>query len=215
MASDARKHQKKAEKRNKRAKEKRGELVKSRNATPLTMLKRASSSTFLPCHVNVSAFSEGMGNVIVPRQLPNGMVVLVMFLVDLYCLGVKDIAINFWTREEYDSMVRATEKQSLQKILTKEEAKKLVEGSVAYARQFGILPYEDYEKSKAIFDGIDDSTCTTEFTFGKDGKPFYVNGPNDSASFQKRILFLLERNAGPGNFEFHFLSEGSDFDDGK
>ncbi len=215
MASDARKHQKQAEKRNKRAKEKQLELVKSRSTTPLTMLRRAGSSTFLPCTINDNVIEKGIGNLVVARLMPNGMVLAVLYLIDLYCLGVKNIMVKCCGMQEYQSsIVRHLERKDKQKIIAKEEAKKLVEGAVAYARQFGIAPHEDHERTKVIFEGVDSSACETEFVYGKDGMPFYIAGPHDGAAFQKRIVALLDRHAGTGNYHYVCMLDGSSFDSG-
>jgi hypothetical protein len=38
-----------------------------------------------------------------------------------------------------------------------------------------------------------------EVTFGKDGKPFFVNGPNDNT---RAIVDQLEKTAGTGNYNY-------------
>jgi hypothetical protein len=51
-----------------------------------------------------------------------------------------------------------------------------------------------------------------QITFGKDGKPFFVAGPDDNVG---RIMRQLEKTAGPGNFHFlaGFGDMGMDLDD--
>ena len=46
-----------------------------------------------------------------------------------------------------------------------------------------------------------------EFTFGRDGKPFYMQGTHESPADVKRIIKTLESNQGTENY--HFLVGGS------
>jgi hypothetical protein len=57
---------------------------------------------------------------------------------------------------------------------------KLVQDAVEYARGIGFFPHPDFGPAGTLLAGIDTSACTERFEFGKDGKPFYVQGPNDS-----------------------------------
>ena len=41
-----------------------------------------------------------------------------------------------------------------------------------------------------------------EFEFGKDGKPFYVSGPNETRADSERIIATLTRKLGPGGFHY-------------
>ena len=39
-------------------------------------------------------------------------------------------------------------------------------------------------------------------SFGKDGKPFYISGPNENKNQSKKIVEKLFRNCGEGNFDY-------------
>ena len=58
---------------------------------------------------------------------------------------------------------------------------------------------------------VDAESCPTPFTFGKDGKPYYVCGPNDTPEFQRRVLQKLEKNCGPDGY--HWLIGAPEDDD--
>ena len=81
-------------------------------------------------------------------------------------------------------------------------AKKLVEDAIAYARDLGFEPHPDYKLPRKIFDDIDASECSAEFTFGKDGKPFFIGGPYDSAARSKHIIDTLQRRCGPDGYHY-------------
>jgi hypothetical protein len=78
----------------------------------------------------------------------------------------------------------------------------LIEGGVSYARGLGFEPHEDYRKAKKIFGEIDSSGCSRDFDYGRDGKPLYIAGPNDTLLFQQRVFRTLVRTCGKGNFHF-------------
>lgn len=212
MARDPRKHQKRMEAKRKKTKERRKQQHKLATASPFTLLAEAGTAPFLKCCINEVAFTEGMGNLLVARALPHGLVAYVTFLVDLYCLGIKDVMYDVCARPALPLLVNEIYRNDAHD-LTPEEAKKLAVEAAAYAKTLGFPPYEDYAKALAIFSGVDASTCTTQFEFGRDGKPCYINGPNDSTSFQRRVLETLERTVGRGNYDFVFIEPGDDWDD--
>ena len=82
------------------------------------------------------------------------------------------------------------------------QLRKLIEDSVAYAAGLGIEPHRDYERVKRIFTDIDSSRCSLTFTFGKDGKPYFIAGPNDTTVKCQRILDSLHDRLGPDGFHY-------------
>jgi len=58
--------------------------------------------------------------------------------------------------------------------------KKLVLGAAAYAESLGFSPHEDYAAALMVLEGIDAWDCEAEYRFGRNGKPFYVRGANES-----------------------------------
>lgn len=203
MARDPRKAQKAKERRNKRAKEKHKAAARARSTSPLVLFDKLDGSVVTRCAVNDFMEEEGITNLYVLREFPNGTAVVVVFLVDLFCLGVKDVMFEKTNVGGAAELYREVYKPSgPPRVVTPAEAKKLCLGAVAFAAKYGLPPYPDYTQAVKIFDGIDESACDTEFTFGKDGKPFYIVGPNDNHARRTRILDTLERTAGPGGYDF-------------
>ena len=208
MPRDARKHQKRKEKQNKRARDKHKLLVKQANTTPFDAIARAANGAFVDCRLNADAFDEGMGNLVVRRAISNSRSVAVAFLLDLYCLGVKSVICELSSADRRQASEFDRAFQSAGAIyMTPEEAKKLVVGAVEFAQRFQLFPHEDYARVKGIFAGIDESACDREFEFGRGGKPFYINGPRDNMAFQRRVIDTLTRSAGPGNFDSLFVGD--------
>jgi len=213
MARDPRKAQKAKERRNKRAKEKHKAAARLKSTSPLALFDKLDGSVVTRCAVNDFMEEEGITNLYVCREFPNGSAVVVCFLVDLFCLGVKDVMFEKTNVGGAVELYREVYKPSgPPRATTPAEAKKLCLGAVAFAAKYGLPPYPDYAQAVKIFDGIDETTCDTEFTFGKDGKPFYIVGPNDGLTKRQRVIDTLERTAGPGGYDFLFPID-ADFDD--
>ena len=158
------------------------------------------------CLIPANLFEQGIGHLVFSRSLPDGRIALAMFLLDVFCLGIKDAFFAKMTRGEYGShldSLRMT--QSLQPI---EPAclRKLVEGGVAYARDLGFSPQSDYAEARPIFGDVDTAACSSHFEYGHAGKPFYISGPHESATQVRAIVDQLQQRLGAGNFEYLVLA---------
>lgn len=64
-------------------------------------------------------------------------------------------------------------------------------------RSLGFEPHPDFAKGAALLG--DWEAGTSDVTFGRDGKPFYINGPRDDTY---GTLAKLRQAVGDGNFEY-------------
>lgn len=147
-------------------------------------------------------FESGIGHVLLSRVVNTRKVAFGAFLLDVYCLGAK----NAFFREEpftrYDEIRQHLFENDPMIETTPPFVRKLVEDGVKYAKSIGFQPHKDYQIAKQIFGDIDSGSCTVDFTFGQDGKPFFVSGPNDTPQRCREIYEILERNCGSGNFDY-------------
>ncbi|MFC1896104.1 hypothetical protein ACFL0Q_05530 [Thermodesulfobacteriota bacterium] len=155
-------------------------------------------------------FEKGIGNVVVSREVSEGVIAATFFLVDVYCLGVKDAIFAVMSRDEYIARV-----QKLSEVERFENAdpvctRKLVEGSVSYAADLGFAPHRAYRKARDIFGDLDPNACARAYAYGKDGKPFYVSGPRERPRQAERIVEKLRRRCGSEGFHF-LVAESDDF----
>ena len=202
MALDQRKRQKKVERRNQKQKERRTRA--QANQFDLgERLRRASSAPILHCCAAASIRDQGIGNVLISRLLPSGSVAFVNFLVDSYCLGVKNLHMSVTSRGDYETHLydKVTAQATMIK-MTPAAARKLVEGAVAYALDLGITPYPEYPLAREIFGDIDAGACQEEFVFGKDGKPLFIAGPYDDPVRCRYINDRLRERCGDDGFHF-------------
>ena len=153
-------------------------------------------------------FELGIGNLIFSRKLPDGSIAVAAFLIDTFCLGVKDAFYATVSFAKYEEYLRARlESGFAGKMHAQPPAyvRKLVEEAVAYARELGFDPHPDYKIARQIFGDVEAAACPVRFEFGRDGQPFYCNGPHDTPAMQRRILTQLQRKCGDNGFERSIL----------
>lgn len=146
----------------------------------------------------------GITPVIVARMQDNDRIMFGVYMVDYYCLGIK----NAYTRVDYS---RNRFERELPKLCANapvscsvELAHDLIYGALEYAEKLGFEPHPDFYKQKAdqILNPVDAHPRTNGVTFGKDGKPLYVSGPYDSEMKSRSVINTLTRTCGPGNFDY-------------
>jgi len=121
------------------------------------------------------------------------------YLVDTYCLGVKDALPPRRMSERrlpefVDWYFDAFEDGPVAAPI--ELARHLVWGAVEYARGLGFEPHPDLRRAAGHLGRL---TGPCAIGFGRDGKPFYVQGPYDDTD---RILRTLDRTVGRDNYHF-------------
>jgi hypothetical protein len=147
-------------------------------------------------------FDIGIGHVVVARLLPSGLLGCAYFLVDVFCLGIKDV---FYVEiGENELRSRLAEQFDVQSFIEVEpaRARKLIRDAAAYAAGLGLPAAKDTPAIEAIFGDVDAGACSDTFTFGKDGKPFFMNGPNDTPARIRAITQALEESCGTGGWDY-------------
>lgn len=164
------------------------------------------------CLVPDSLFEVGIGSVIWARRTPEGIIAAGVFLVDIFCLGVKDVFFDVTSEFEYEQGLksRLIDMNGLQELESMPPAcaRKLIEGAVSYADALGFVPHPDYGNVRNLFGDADPNSCPTEFTYGRHGKPYYVRGPSESLPKAKRIVQQLDQVCGTGNYGYLVASGG-------
>jgi len=149
-------------------------------------------------------FEVGIGWVIVARFKAAGQRVEVgIFLVDVFCLGVKRAGYEDCNRQDYLQRIRGHYEAGFHMADVEPScARKLIEQAAAYAEGLGFGPHPDYRKAARVFGGLRAAECAQNFSFGQDGKPCYCRGPGETEDQARRILAHLEKRCGSGNYNF-------------
>jgi hypothetical protein len=204
MAIDPRKRQKKLERQKAKKKAERRELTRRDSVGLAVRIQRESQAPILHCYSTPELLANGIGEVLISRKLSHGNVAFVMFLVDMYCLGVKDLVVDILPEATYRKNIYEKMAERVTPTRMKPEcARKLVEGAVQYALDLELPPHADYDIGRRIFGDISAAACTEEFSYGKDGKRYFVAGPNDDEAKCRLVLRLMEKHCEPG--EWHYL----------
>jgi hypothetical protein len=188
MSSDARKKEKKRLKR----KQKHQQLRKLRSRTPLSRI--ASEGGRLECWVTRDWREMGMADILVLGHAPGGRCAFAAFLVDLWCVGLKD------TWGESDVTELEFHDQILDRWLERTDgvkldpaiAKRLVLGGVRFSRQSGFKLPAHWDRWASIFSPLGSVQVADTSDFGKDGGLEYVG----------TAKFLRERLIGSTPEEF-------------
>jgi hypothetical protein len=162
----------------------------------------AGDAPFHSCLMPADLFERGIGTVVVSRKLPDDRIVAAVFLLDVWSLGVKDAFVKVASAAQYPALLRLLSGNQRLNPIEPACARKLVEEAEAYAADLGFRPHPNFAASRQIFGDLDAGTCRTQYRFGKNGKPYYVSGPNESEAQSKRIVDTLTRRCGPGGFHY-------------
>ena len=206
MPRDERKHQKALMK--KRSKQKvavqhRAHQQAFTSLSTEAIIRRARAFPLVECLINSNWQKDDLGlvQILLSRQQPDGDICFGVYLVDKFCLGLKNtfdragVSRSRYKSEASDRIFRETVPQEC----PLELAHQMIYASIDYAAQFGFQPNEDFALSQYLLAPRGELEEPYDITFGKDGKPFYIAGPHDNAT---RIMRQLEKTAGPGNFNY-------------
>lgn len=143
------------------------------------------------CWIAEGLWESGIGYVIVSRKSSLGDIAVGMYLIDVYCLGIKNCFIRLVGLSDYQEMLNHV-MASTGKLQSVEAsyASTLVYKAKDYAMHIGFKPHPDFTKAQWMLKDIPIDE-TQQFTFGKDNKPLYIQGPNESQADVRRIMRTL------------------------
>lgn len=141
---------------------------------------------------------RGLALVCITRQARYDRFTICTYLLDIWCLGVKDtMAPRQLNLVEYKQTLDYAYQgfpEGRQKI-TLEQAQALVYSAVEYAEKLGFQPHRDFEKSR---EHLGKWSGEMKIQCGRNGRPFYISGPYDNPA---TIINILKRTVGEGNFD--------------
>jgi hypothetical protein len=153
---------------------------------------------------------RGLAVVIVKRRKPNGNLLVGIYMVDTFCLGVKDshyyLDMSDYDFEEF--LKDYSNRSDLKFEKTEPEfAYNLIYGAMEYAEDLGFAPNKSFRVTEHILKPVEEVDYM-EIAFGRDGRPFYVVGPKDNMDF---ILDQLDASVGEGNYDFYSPFHDEDY----
>ena len=155
------------------------------------------------CLINADWQIKGLATILIARKHKTGNITFASFIVDIFCLGLKDANSAFNRFEEdYNEYRDAIFGNNMndEVLITYDLAHNIIFGAIEYAKNLGFSPYKDWEFSQFMLEPK--SSLSVEkiaVEFGKDGKPFFISGPYDKVD---SVISKLEKAVGEGNFTF-------------
>ena len=196
------------------AKKKKGKVVPLKPAllSAENYIKtQARSLPIAECWITKDWQSVGMCNVIVARRHKNENTTLGIYLVDLYCLGLKDADYEFnVSPADYKRVKQHSGQIELCDYVL---AHNIIYGAMAFAEDYGFKPHKDFAIAQFILEEDDDHVELMDLEFGMNGEPFYTRGPNDNNAKINMIRSTLLRTAGEGNFTIIDSIDDRDWED--
>jgi len=152
--------------------------------------------------------------ILVIRQHPQGTFTYAGYMIDRWCLGIKDSMWQFSIDKEdlqADLALWSHHPMSLTEI-DYVEAHNWVYGALAFAEEAGIKPCKDFQLTQFILAPDDDEVELREYDFGHDGK--YCLAVKDNLEASKYIP-ILDKNLGKGQYsvQIGFLHDWDDDED--
>ncbi len=121
------------------------------------------------------------------------------YLIDYWCLGLKDTIgerkLNDIQYKQFREMAYQGFPEGYQEI-DLEQAQAIVYGAIEYAGELGLKPHRDFQQTKSHLGAW---SGQPKLTFGREGKPCYMEGPYDNTT---QILQTLRKNVGEENFHY-------------
>ena len=170
-------------------------------------MTNGSWGPFIDCLMSTEFQEMGIGYVVVARRKSAQTIRCVSFVVDVFCLGIKDCHLQKCSENDYRFIKEKLGQTSKMIPVDPPYAKKFIEGAVAYAKEIGFNPHPDFQRYFNSLTDIDSSDCNDAFLYGKEGKPLYIQGPLDSPAKVIRIMKILEDKMGADGF--HCMVEDS------
>ena len=160
------------------------------------------------CFVSNDITICGEGHVVVSRLQKSGKISAAFYLVDIYCLGVKDSFYRLRLDEdEFEEMIDRMVPYNIEEC-SYEVAHNWIYGAIAFAEEAGIKPDKSFNLTQYMLEEDTDEVPLIEYEYGRNGKHFLVAKNKLEAS---RYLPSMKAHLGD-NFDVS-IGEFDDFDD--
>jgi hypothetical protein len=199
----------KAARRKKLLSERRKAVVAESQMSLATRMRRMAGAPIHSCLISEALIELGSGYVVLARKAADGRMAMATFLLDVYCVGVKDVILRANQASEIEQFMEVLGEVQPMVAIDPARARKLLRDLVAWSRSIGLAPHPDYATAEPLFGDVSADSSDESFRFGKDGKPFLVQGPSDTPARIRKRMEALRRTVGDGGFDY-FLEDGDD-----
>lgn len=194
-----------AQKRARKAQKRKQVVAQKRRAEEIesslpARVRRAAQLPIQACFLTEALFDGGMGTLVLARGNTPDRVALSSYLLDTFCLGIKDVTFDLVEGEYFQFYMDTMDQTSPMVSVDPSYARKLLRDLDAWSRSLGFLPHRDFATVERIFGDVNAEASDAVFRFGRDGKPFYIPGPDDTAPLIRRRIEQLRQHLGDEGF---------------
>ena len=162
--------------------------------------EKARQLPIYKCYKGTEHGSIGEMMIVVARQHKQGTITYAGFLLDTWCVGVKNA---FWrfseTQEDFEELIdHMRDNLADFEEISYVEAHNWIYGAKDWATNAGIEPCKDFALAKYLLEEDDDNVELIEYDFGKEGEYVLVAFSQQEAN---KYIPALDRNLGKGNYQ--------------
>ena len=150
------------------------------------------------CFINEGWNEFGLCTLIVSRKHTNNNLTFGVYLVDIFCLGLKD-SLHYFNMSEikFDDFVDTLSEQNDMLEIEYPLAHNIIYGAIEFASDFEFKPNKSFLLTQYILEEDTDDIEFIEIPFGIDDKPAVFTTPDDP---QTTVIKHLTKIVGEGNF---------------
>jgi hypothetical protein len=181
--------------------------------TPAARIQQAAKMPVLKCLLAPNLFEAGIGAAVLIRGVSREEQHVGTFMLDTFCLGVKDSFFRVLDRQDADAMMASLQAADAVEPVDPSEVRKLLHDLVAWAGANGFPPHKHYVLIETLFGDV--VPADTDFTprFGRDGKVVYMPGPLETAAEIRRRTVMVQSRFGAAAVDMGVLSFGHMIED--
>ena len=204
-----------AQKRAKKAQRRKQVVAQKRKAEMLeaglpAQVLRAVEAPIQYCLLTEPLFEIGIGTLVLARGATSAYTTFGSFLIDVFCLGIKDVMFQSAEGEVFEMYMDAANAGSPVVPVDPSYARKLLRELAAWSRSIGFAPHRDFVAVEHIFGDVSADASEQAFRFGRDGKPFYIPGPTDTVPLIRRRIEQLQKQLGDDGFGCAIADQSTD-----
>ena len=149
------------------------------------------------CYISTGWQDQGLITIVVTRNHANGNFSCGLYLVDMFCLGLKETLSLYNEYDRYLDFIKVLKEEEGIEECSYELVHNIIYGAIAFAEDLGFKPAENFKTTQYILKEDDDRLELINIQFGLSGKPaiFLANEKHP-----EKIIATLEESVGPDGY---------------
>ncbi len=157
------------------------------------------------CYITPNWEETGISQIIVSRVRPSGNIAIGIFLVDTFCVGIKDATYYANMSEpEFEDLIGHFQQGPGLEEISYNEAHNIIYGAIGFAEDAGIKPAKGFRIAGYILEEDTDDIPLIEYEYGKNGKHYLIIN-----SDRREMPYLHQLQKALGD-DFEYVMEEND-----